>query len=136
VSGADKSTTEYFSITIMQYLILFVTGIAAGLLSGMFGVGGGVIIVPVLVFFFSMNQQAASATSLIALLLPVGLLGVFEYYRAGKISVEHIWFGLTIALGLFAGAFFGALLAIDLSSDLLKKLFAVFLVFVAIRLWF
>ncbi|RXK88655.1 sulfite exporter TauE/SafE family protein [Chlorobaculum sp. 24CR] len=120
----------------MQYLILFVTGLAAGLLSGMFGVGGGVIIVPALVFFFGMTQQTASATSLIALLLPVGLLGVYEYYRSGNISVEHVWFGLTVALGLFAGAFFGALIAIELSSDLLRRMFAVFLVLVAIRLWY
>ena len=120
----------------MQLLILFITGIAAGLLSGMFGVGGGVIIVPALVFFFGMSQQTASATSLMALLLPVGLLGVYEYYQAGKITTEHIWFGLVIALGLFAGAFFGAKLAIELSSDLLRRLFAVFLVIVAIRLWY
>ncbi|MGC8773802.1 MAG: sulfite exporter TauE/SafE family protein [Chlorobaculum sp.] len=120
----------------MQYLILFITGIAAGLLSGMFGVGGGVIIVPALVFFFGMSQQTASATSLMALLLPVGLLGVYEYYQAGKITTEHIWFGLIIALGLFVGAFFGAKLAIELSSDLLRRMFAVFLVLVAIRLWY
>lgn len=120
----------------MQLIMLFITGLAAGLLSGMFGVGGGVIIVPALVFFFGMSQQSANGTSLIALLLPVGLLGVMEYYRSGNISSENIWFGLTIALGLFAGAFFGAQLAIEISSELLRKLFAVFLVFVAIRLWF
>ncbi|AOS82914.1 permease [Chlorobaculum limnaeum] len=119
----------------MQLLILFITGLAAGLLSGMFGVGGGVIIVPALVFFFGMTQQTASATSLVALLLPVGILGVYEYYQSGKISTDNIWFGLVIALGLFAGAFFGARLAIELSSDLLRRMFAVFLVLVAIRLW-
>lgn len=137
MNAADSVTKEYLFLTsIMQYLILFITGIAAGLLSGMFGVGGGVIIVPALVFFFGMSQQTASATSLMALLLPVGLLGVYEYYQAGKITTEHIWFGLIIALGLFAGAFFGAKLAIELSSDLLRRMFAVFLVLVAIRLWY
>jgi uncharacterized membrane protein YfcA len=119
----------------MQLLSLFIIGVTAGLLSGMFGVGGGVIIVPALVFLFGMNQQSAIATSLIALLLPVGLLGVIEYYRSGKIGTENIWFGLAIAAGLFAGAFFGARLAISLSSDMLRRMFAVFLVFVAIRLW-
>lgn len=120
----------------MQWISLIAIGVAAGLLSGMFGVGGGVIIVPSLVFFFGMSQQTASGTSLMALLLPVGLLGVFEYYRSGKISTENIWFGLIIALGLLAGAYFGARIAIDMSSDMLRRLFAVFLVFVAIRLWF
>ncbi|HHE32749.1 MAG TPA: sulfite exporter TauE/SafE family protein [Chlorobaculum parvum] len=119
----------------MQLIMLFIIGLAAGLLSGMFGVGGGVIIVPALVFFFGMNQQTANGTSLIALLLPVGLLGVLEYYRSGNIAMQNIWFGLTIALGLFVGAFFGATLAIEVSSELLRRLFAVFLVFVAIRLW-
>lgn len=119
----------------MQWISLLVIGVAAGMLSGMFGVGGGVIIVPSLVFLFGMSQQTASGTSLMALLLPVGLLGVLEYYRSGKISTENIWFGLIIALGLLAGAYFGARIAIDMPSDILRRLFAVFLVFTAIRLW-
>ncbi len=119
----------------MQLTMLFIIGLTAGLLSGMFGVGGGVIIVPALVFFFGMSQQSASGTSLIALLLPVGLLGALQYYRSGNISPQNIWFGLSIALGLFVGAFFGAMLAIEVSSELLRRLFAVFLVIVAIRLW-
>lgn len=123
-------------ISTMQLISLFFIGLSAGLLSGMFGVGGGIIIVPALVFFFGMSQQSANATSLTALLLPVGLLGVIKYYRSGHISVEHIGFGLTIALGLFAGAFFGALVATEMPSELLKRFFAVFLLFVAIRLWF
>jgi hypothetical protein len=120
----------------MHFVFLFIIGIAAGLLSGMFGVGGGVIIVPSLVLLFGMSQQTASATSLMALLLPVGLLGVLEYYRSGQISTEHIWIGLVIAIGLFAGAFFGAKIAIGVSSETLRRMFAVFLVLVAFRLWF
>ncbi|NTU67596.1 MAG: sulfite exporter TauE/SafE family protein [Chlorobiaceae bacterium] len=119
----------------MQFVYLIGIGIAAGMLSGMFGVGGGVIIVPALVLLFGMSQQSANATSLMALLLPVGLLGVLEYYRLGRLSAEHIWFGLTIAIGLFVGAFFGARIALGMSGELLRKAFGVFLVIVAIRLW-
>jgi uncharacterized protein len=119
----------------MQYIYLFTIGISAGMLSGMFGVGGGVIIVPALVLLFGMSQQSANATSLVALLLPVGLLGVLEYYRLGKLSAEHVWFGLTIAAGLFAGALFGAKIALSMSGEMLRRAFAVFLVIVAIRLW-
>ncbi len=119
----------------MQIVYLIGIGIAAGLLSGMFGVGGGVIIVPALVLLFGMSQQSANATSLMALLLPVGMLGVYEYYRLGRLSVEHMWFGLAIALGLFIGAFFGARIALGMSGELLRKAFGVFLVIVAIRLW-
>ncbi|NTW52665.1 MAG: sulfite exporter TauE/SafE family protein [Chlorobiaceae bacterium] len=120
----------------MSLVYLFIIGIAAGVLSGMFGVGGGIIIVPSLVLLFGMSQQTASATSLMALLLPVGVLGVFEYYRSGKISTENMLFGLVIALGLFAGAFFGARIAVGVSSETLRRMFAIFLAFVAIRLWF
>ena len=101
----------------------------------MFGVGGGVIIVPALVLLFGMSQQSASATSLMALLLPVGILGVLEYHRLGKLSTEQMWFGLAIALGLLVGAFFGAKIALGMSGDTLRWAFAVFLVIVAIRLW-
>lgn len=120
----------------VQVIGLLAVGVAAGLLSGMFGVGGGIIIVPALVVLFGMTQQSAIATSLMALLLPVGLLGVMEYYRSGKISGENIWIGLVIAAGLFAGAFFGAKIAIHLSSEILRKAFAVFMGIVALHLWF
>ncbi len=120
----------------MQIFTLLLIGLAAGLLAGMFGVGGGVIIVPALVLLFGMSQQTASATSLVALLLPVGILGVVEYLRSGKISTEHIWIGLVLAIGLFAGAFFGARIAIQLSNDTLRKAFALFMGIVALQLWF
>ncbi|MEI7825191.1 MAG: sulfite exporter TauE/SafE family protein [Chlorobiaceae bacterium] len=120
----------------IQLIGLLLVGLAAGLLSGMFGVGGGIIIVPAMVLLFGMTQQSAIATSLIALLLPVGLLGVMEYYRSGKISGENIWIGLIVAAGLFAGAYFGAKIATQLSSDILRKFFAVFMGIVALHLWF
>ncbi|ABB24577.1 conserved hypothetical protein [Pelodictyon luteolum DSM 273] len=111
-------------------------GILAGVLSGMFGIGGGIIIVPALVLLFGMTQQTASATSLVALLLPVGILGVLEYYREGRISMENVWLGLLLAAGLFAGAYFGAKIATQLSGTVLRRAFAVFTGIVALRLWF
>lgn len=121
---------------LMQSAGLLFLGVMAGILSGMFGVGGGIIIVPALVLLFGMTQQSAVATSLVALLLPVGLLGVVAYYHSGKISTENILIALLIAAGLFAGAFFGAKIAIHLSSDTLRKAFAVFMGIVALHLWF
>src|SRR4051794_28975255 len=88
--------------TILAALAL---GFAAGILSGMFGIGGGLVIVPALVIFFGIGQKAATGTSMFALLWPVGLLGVFAYYRAGELSIPH---GACIAIGLFLGAYFGA----------------------------
>ena len=84
---------------------VLVLGLSAGVLSGMFGIGGGLVIVPILIIFFGFDPKTAVGTSLFALLLPTGLLGVLEYYRRGEMRVLT---GFLIALGLFFGAYFGA----------------------------
>ena len=121
---------------LLQNIIMLFIGLLAGVLSGMFGIGGGIIIVPALVLLLGMTQQTASATSLVALLLPVGILGVLEYYREGRISMDNIWLGLLLAAGLFIGAYFGARIATHLSGTVLRRAFAVFTGIVALRLWF
>jgi uncharacterized membrane protein YfcA len=114
---------------ILTFLII---GFGAGVLSGLFGIGGGVLIIPALLFFARMNPTMATGTSLGALLLPVGALGAWQYYRAGSIDLRA---SLWIALGLFVGAYFGAQIALSLEPQMLKKMFAVFLVIIAVRLW-
>ena len=113
----------------MLYILI---GAAAGVLSGLFGIGGGVVIVPALLYVARMSQLTATGTSLGALLLPVGALGAWEYYRTGNLDVRA---ALMIAVGLFFGAFFGAKLAHVLTAIQLKRAFAVFLVLVAVRVW-
>jgi uncharacterized membrane protein YfcA len=110
-------------------------GLATGIFAGVFGVGGGVILVPILILGFKYTQQAAIGTSLVALLLPVGLLGVIQYYHSGKLSVEEIKLGLVIAIGLFFGTFFGAKIGSYLPALILQRAFAVFLVVIAVKLW-
>lgn len=83
-----------------QAIPLLILGLVAGVLSGMFGIGGGVVIVPVLVTLFSYELKPAVATSLGALLLPVGIFAVIEYYRAGKMKISVL---AIIALGLIVG---------------------------------
>ena len=107
-------------------------GLAAGVLSGMFGIGGGVLIVPALIYFADMPIKTATGTSLGALLLPVGLLGAWAYYDAGNIDWRA---SLMVAAGLFFGAFVGAKLTQSMSPQLLQRLFAVFLVVMAARMW-
>lgn len=107
-------------------------GVGAGVLAGLFGIGGGVLIVPALVYVARMSQLTATGTSLGALLLPVGALGAWEYYRTGNLDLRA---ALVIAVGLFFGAFFGAKLAHLLTAVQLRRGFAVFLVLVAIRVW-
>ena len=116
----------------MGILIFVLIGLGAGVLSGLFGIGGGVLIVPALMFLAAMKPTMATGTSLGALLLPVGALGAYEYYRRGNLDLRA---SLWIALGLFVGAWFGAKIALSLSPTTLKRAFAVFLVIMAVRMW-
>ncbi|MBK7348490.1 MAG: sulfite exporter TauE/SafE family protein [Gemmatimonadetes bacterium] len=113
----------------MQFVAI---GGIAGILSGLFGIGGGVVIVPALLLMARMKPETATGTSLAALLLPVGALGAYRYYRSGFLDLPV---ALKLAAGLFVGAWVGAHLALKLSPRDLQRAFAVFLVFVAGHLW-
>jgi uncharacterized membrane protein YfcA len=117
----------------MPLTILFLLiGLGAGVVSGLFGIGGGVVIGPALILLAGFIPVMATGTSLGALILPVGLLGAWEYHKRGHLNIAA---SLWIALGLFIGAWFGARLAQNLSGPTLQRSFAVFLVLVAIRVW-
>lgn len=120
----------------MIWIALLAIGLIAGILSGLFGIGGGIVIVPMLALGLGFAQHAATGTSLLVFLLPVGLFGAWEYYKAGKISTEHIKYALTIASSLFIGSLLGSKLALSLSEEGLRKGFALLLMIVAVRLWF
>ena len=100
-------------------------GIVAGILGGMFGIGGGLVIVPVLVLGFGLDQKTAIGTSLFALIWPVGLLGVLEFWRNNKLRADY---GAWIAFGLFLGAYFGARITIALPAATMKRLYGGFLI--------
>lgn len=108
---------------------LLILGILAGVMSGLFGIGGGIVMVPMLVAVFGMDLLNANATSLAAMLLPVGIFGVINYYKAGMINVRN---ALWISAGLFGGSFIGAELAVSVNVGLLSKLYAAILFYVAI----
>jgi len=108
------------------YLIL---GVVAGVLSGLFGIGGGIVMVPSLLMIFNMNILDANATSLAAMLLPVGILGVLAYHKAGLINIKD---SLWISGGLFLGSFVGGELAVNINESLLVKLYAAILIYIAI----
>jgi uncharacterized membrane protein YfcA len=113
----------------MEFLLI---GLLAGVLSGLFGIGGGVVIVPALMLIAKMKPQASVGTSLAALLLPVGALGAWHYYQNGFVSVR---IALWIALGLALGAWLGAFIAVKLPPRELQRAFAVFLGVMAVHLW-
>jgi uncharacterized protein len=116
-------------VTILLFLLI---GLTAGVLSGLFGIGGGVLIVPALLLVARMSPVVATGTSLAALLLPVGALGAWQYYRQGNVNVVA---ALCIAFGLIVGAYFGARFAQQMSPLALRRAFAVFLGVVAVKMW-
>jgi uncharacterized membrane protein YfcA len=116
--------TEY-SVGLKMLLL----GATAGVLSGMFGIGGGLVIVPALVVIFGFPVKTAVGTSLFVILLPTGLLGAWEYWKNGNMKVAA---GLWVALGLFFGAYVGAQVAGSLSQITMKRVYAIFLLVVAI----
>ncbi len=113
----------------MEFLFI---GLVAGVLSGLFGIGGGVVIVPALVVVARFAPEKATGTSLASLLLPVGALGAWQYYRNGLVDIRV---ATIVALGLLVGAFVGAHAALRMPPRDLQRAFAVFLVFVAGYLW-
>lgn len=116
----------------MTSVLLIVIGLAAGVLAGLFGIGGGIVIVPALVYLARFSTQSAIGTSLGALLLPVGALGAWTYYRAGHLQWRAAaW----VALGLFFGTWIGANAAQGLTDVSLRRLFAMLLVGVAVKVW-
>ena len=121
---------------ISQFVAILAAGIATGICSGFFGIGGGIILVPMLVLLFKFPQHTANGISLVALLAPVGALGAWEYFRAGKIDMMNVKYGFMIAIGIFAGAYIGSRIAVDLEPRTLTRIFSVFLALVSIRLWF
>jgi len=108
---------------------ILILGICAGIMSGLFGIGGGIVMVPSLIAIFGMDILNANATSLGAMLLPVGIFGVLAYYKAGFINVRN---ALWISLGLFAGSFFGGEIAVSLDEKILSKLYVGILLYVAL----
>ena len=120
-------------MSIQTILILVAIGLLSGALSGLVGVGGGIVIVPALVFFLGFSQKLAQGTSLGILLLPIGILGVLQYVKAGYVNIPVV---LVIAIGFIAGSYFGSKIALSLPQQTVKKIFAIVLLLVALKILF
>lgn len=108
---------------------MLLLGLLAGVIGGMFGIGGGLIMVPALILLFGFDLKTATGTSLLAQLLPVGLLGVREYWKRGQVSVSP---GLWIAAGLLLGVLLGAKLTGRINPASMKRLYGLFLLAVGV----
>ncbi|HQG32402.1 MAG TPA: sulfite exporter TauE/SafE family protein [Deltaproteobacteria bacterium] len=103
--------------------LLIIIGLGSGIMSGMFGIGGGIIIVPALVYLMGFSQHEAIGTSLAILLPPVGLGAVLEYYRHGNVDLRS---AIIVALGLFLGAWLASSVANRVAEAFMRLAFGVF----------
>jgi hypothetical protein len=115
---------------IIAYVLL---GLAAGVLSGLVGIGGGILIVPALVFLFGFSQQQAQGTTLALLVPPIGILAAWTYYKHGFVDVKV---AVMIAAGFIIGSLIGARFVTGLPNSTLEKVFGTFLVLVGLKMIF
>ncbi len=112
----------------MNAVLYVILGIVAGVFGGMFGIGGGTILIPALVYLFGLTQHQAQGTTLAIMVPPIGLLAALRYYYSGNVKLGMAGF---ICLGFFVGGLIGANFVQNLSDPLLKRLFGVYLLFIA-----
>ena len=118
-------------MTFQTLIILTFIGLAAGMLSGLVGIGGGVVIVPALVFLLGLSQHQAQGTSLFILSLPVLVLAVFNYWKTGNVNWR---FGLVIATTFIIGAFVGSKITLRLPEAWVKLIFGLLMAYVSFQL--
>ena len=119
------------SMTIQVVMLLLLIGLAAGMLSGLVGVGGGIIVVPALVFALGFTQQQAQGTSLGLLLLPIGIFAVINYYKQGYIDIRVV---VIMSIAFIIGAYVGSKFALSLPEKTVKTIFAIVLFWAGIKM--
>ena len=116
--------------SVLLYLLL---GLAAGIISGLIGVGGGIIIIPALIFLFGFSQHQAQGTTLALLVPPIGLLAAWTYYQQGYVDLKVAGY---MCVGFFLGGLLGAKFAVGLSNTVLERVFGVALLLISLKMIF
>lgn len=112
------------------YILL---GLAAGTLSGLLGIGGGLILIPALVYIFGLTQHQAQGTTLAFMIPPIGLLAALKYYYDGNVKLNIAMF---MCLGFFVGGLLGAMFVHKIPDILLKRIFGAALFIASLRMIF
>jgi uncharacterized membrane protein YfcA len=120
-------------MNLTTFLILVLIGLAAGMLGGIAGVGGGVIVIPALIFFLGMSQFQAQGTSVAMMIPPIGILAAYNYYKDGFINWKY---ALVLATFFFIGGWIGSKIILQVPQDMVRKGFAVLLFITAIQMFF
>ena len=129
-SGAENvvDNKEAGAMNIFLYIAL---GLLAGICSGFLGIGGGTVIIPILVYAFGLSQHQAQGTTLALMVPPIGLLAALKYYYEGNVNIQ---IALFVCLGFFIGGLLGAYLVTPVPEPILKKVFGLFLMGVALKM--
>ncbi|MDO9136301.1 MAG: sulfite exporter TauE/SafE family protein [Lutibacter sp.] len=123
-------------MTVTTILILIIIGLSAGILSGLVGVGGGIIMVPLFVLFLGLTQHNAQGLSLAVMLPPVTFLAVYNYHTAGTGGNIDWRIAIMVSILFIIGGFIGSKVALQIDQRMLRKIFGVFMLLVAVRLIF
>ena len=115
----------------MNIFYLLLTGLIAGMLGGLLGIGGGIVIIPALVYVLGYSQQQAQGTSLAMLLPPIGILAFLNYYKAGFVDLKAA--GIMVCTFII-GSYFSSKYVVELPEYIIKKMFGVFLLVYAVKL--
>lgn len=115
----------------MTALLYVLLGLLAGTCSGFFGIGGGTIIIPFLVFVAGFSQHQAQGTTLALMVPPIGLLAALRYYYDGNVNIKAAIF---ICLGFIIGGLVGANIVSSIPDAILKKMFAVYIILVGLKM--
>ena len=120
-------------MSITHLVILIIIGILSGILAGVFGIGGAIIVIPALVFILGLSQHAAQGTSLAFMLPPVGILATWNYWKAGHVNWK---IALILSVTFIVGAYLGSHLSINISDKMLRRLFGILMIVMAIKMIF
>lgn len=120
-------------MSITTVLLLLITGLLAGMLSSLVGVGGGLIVVPALILILGLDQKTAQGTSLALLMLPLGIGGVYVYNKTGNVRWPHAFI---MACTFIIGSYLGAMVVKNINTLTVKRMFAVFMIVMAIKMLF
>jgi len=123
-------------MTLSTIITLIIIGLLAGILSGLVGVGGGIIMVPLFVLVLGLSQHNAQGLSLAVMLPPVTFLAVYNYHTSGNGGNIDWRVALTVSVLFVVGGFLGSKLALQINQQLLKKIFGVFMLLIALKLIF
>lgn len=118
-------------MSVSTIIILLVIGVITGIMAGMLGIGGAIILIPALVFIMGQSQHMAQGTSLAVMLPPIGIFAAYNYWKAGEVNIK---FAIILAIAFVAGSYFGSKFALTLPQPVLKKIFGVLLLAVAIKI--